>query len=247
MSLKRGQQRALAATGLVATAAAAGLGVAAVTAAEAQAASGVVHACYNKSTHALKYSKKASCPNGSKLVTWNKQGRPGAPGAQGAQGPQGAQGATGAGAGYADTKVRFPLSGPGLSISDSSSPVASFTPTSAGDFAVNAFADLATSGAAWCWVHGGTGSGNSTGTGFTDQESRLVNVTTTGIVFASPGAPIVEECFGGSHTSIYSTAVTGVRLTAGHTTLAGKHGRPSAAAARTEWQAMKNRFQKRAK
>lgn len=66
----------------------------------ADAASGKIFACYSKSTHVLKYTKKSKCPSGSALLSWNKQGPQGAKGSagpQGVQGPRGAQGPQGAG------------------------------------------------------------------------------------------------------------------------------------------------------
>jgi hypothetical protein len=237
-SRQRVKQRALAATGLVATAAAGGLGVAAVTAAEAQAASGVVHACYNKSTHALKYTKTASCPKGSKLVTWSKAGPQGGAGAKGAQGPQGPTGPAGwAGERYFNS-LFFSAGSPTIA--------ASFTPTSAGYFAVNGWADIYPYGNEYygCWDEGGAvAPGNHNYTpqdfvqGYTD---RQLGNATGGIITAGPTTPVYEYCSGSHSGSVYDGAeVTGVHLTAAQVTAearkapAGRVGQPRSGSKKT--------------
>jgi hypothetical protein len=223
-SAARAKQHALAATGLIATAAAGGL--AAVSAAEAQAASGAVHACYSKSTHVLKFSKKASCPKGSKLVTWNKQGPQGAPGAPGAQGPAGP--AVGWG------NERFTQDIP---VSSSTVPVASFTPASTGDFAVAGFAEIhhTTGSSVGCYLQGGAG---TTTNRTPDAFFSLVGVadywapiTTGGIVAAGPTEPVFEYCdFSSAKGDAHEAEVTGVRLTTAHEVVEGTAAGKSLAA-----------------
>jgi len=59
--------------------------------------SGVIHACYNPSTGAMKLDTKGACPlTGTKTpITWNAQGQPGPAGQAGPAGPEGSAGPTG--------------------------------------------------------------------------------------------------------------------------------------------------------
>jgi hypothetical protein len=60
--------------------------------------SGTFHACYVKSTGAVKlinYPKVKTCKAGEKLINWNAKGPAGPAGAQGPQGAQGVQGEQG--------------------------------------------------------------------------------------------------------------------------------------------------------
>ena len=86
--LTRSRQRAVAATGLIASAAALGLSP---TTAETK----TVFACYKKSSDVLSYSKRQKCPKGSKLISWNSEGPQDSTGAAGPQGVQGVQGVQG--------------------------------------------------------------------------------------------------------------------------------------------------------
>jgi hypothetical protein len=216
--------------------------MAAVTAAEAEAASGVVHACYNKSTHVLKYSKKASCASGTKAVSWSKQGTPGH---QGAKGAQGAQGGTGPAVGWANEQFsvdRFFSSG-------SPAVAASFTPASAGYFAVRGFADIypdVSSRRYHCWDQGGTGGGNSTpfdSAWAIHHDEITFAIPTGGIITAGPTKPVYEMCSGDSGY-VYSTAeVTGIHLATAHATTASK-SRSRLGATRRAPSAAKNKFNK---
>ncbi|MGO9197159.1 MAG: hypothetical protein ACLQK4_08520 [Acidimicrobiales bacterium] len=92
----RARAGALAATGLIASsAAAAGLGAIATMPAGAATAT-KLYACYSDKTNALSYDPKgAKCARGETQISWNAAGPQGAKGAQGAQGGSGAQGAKG--------------------------------------------------------------------------------------------------------------------------------------------------------
>jgi hypothetical protein len=157
------KSRALTATGLVASVATSAFGVAAVTAADAQA--GTIYACYNKTTNQLSYTKRSHCKQGSKLIWWNSkgpqgatgpagaqgaagaQGVQGAPGPQGTTGPQGAQGATGAqgaagqngaGPGYYNYVSVRPHSSSAPIVGTTPTVVAALSPKSGGTYDVNA-------------------------------------------------------------------------------------------------------------
>ncbi len=178
-----------------------------IAAAPADAASGKVFACYSKSSHVLKYSKKAKCPKGSALISWNKkgpqgakgaagpqgaqgaagasstggqgaQGAQGAPGAPGAQGAQGAQGAAGAVAGYASATIQS------NSIPASTSQVVNaIEPKAAGDYMVNMAANYHGPGLIACTVlatsskSSGSGSSGSSSSGSVSSIGTAITST----------------------------------------------------------------------
>jgi Collagen triple helix repeat (20 copies) len=241
------KDRALTATGLIATAAGGAFGVAAVTAAEAQAAGGKIFACYSKKTKVLKHASKAHCPKGSKLVAWNSSGPQGAPGAQGhagangvngaqgaqgkagAQGAPGAQGPAGTQAGYANERfggfsspIRSSIS-PGSFVT-----IASVTPASSGSFAVEGQVALATpaNNGGYCWARDSKSS-SSTPEGFDFASAgRDIDVPTTGILKADPTHPIQLVCFAPSSNSksieALNAGLTATRVSSGHVTFKGQ-------------------------
>ncbi len=187
--------RALTATGVaVATGA---LGVAAVTAAEAQAASGKIFACYSKKTGALKISKSHKCKKGSKLISWN------------ASGPRGATGAAGVVAGY----DKYYYSEKALPY-ETDTVVETISPTSApGDYLVNANLDMyipADEGYGGCdiWRVNASGKNLESSTRFTFDSgfsnARVVPIPGTGIL-ALPAAgdklELVCKVSGGTATT----------------------------------------------
>jgi hypothetical protein len=57
---------------------------------------GVIHACYEKESGALRVVNHKKCPRGSKALAWNQKGRKGSKGSRGAAGAKGDTGNTGA-------------------------------------------------------------------------------------------------------------------------------------------------------
>jgi hypothetical protein len=213
--------RAVAAGGLIASAAA--LGVAA-NAADAS----TIFACYKKSNDALSYSSSHKCKRGSKLISWNSagpqgstgtQGAAGLQGAQGAAGPQGAKGAqgpqgpAGAVAGYAQEDFT------GAALTAGSNVVATVDPSSSGQFALNAMATIGASGGNWgCFIKDGT-SQTPEAENLQFGTARTQTTATNGIM-ANSGASFMEVCHvspkSGSTETLVDSALTAVRLSVGH-------------------------------
>lgn len=240
------KSRAVAATGLMASVAAGGIGVAA---AQGATASGKIYACYSKATHVLSYAGRASCKKGSTLVSWNKSGpsgprgstgpqgaqgpqgatgaqgaagAQGAPGAQGPQGAQGAQGATGAGPGF----EHFNTSHSGTPIAGSGTVVASFAPS--GYFIVNANAVVAGVGNYSCSVRDFSTRSSSVfsntprAKNYQAGTGRTTEVEETGGILNDPGSVIQEVCYQAASTDVLRNAtITAVRVTS-VSRLAGK-------------------------
>jgi hypothetical protein len=175
-------------------AAAAGLAAIAasgIAAAPADAASGKIFACYSKSSHVLKYSKKSKCPSGSALVSWNKQGPQGAKGAAGAQGAQGARGAAGTGAqgppgaqgvrgaqgaqGAAGVVAGYDAIGSGsMTVAKSTEQVVdAIIPKAVGDYMVNMTAWYHMPGQLGCTVFAFSSKGSGSGTGSSSNVSSI--------------------------------------------------------------------------
>jgi hypothetical protein len=98
MPSNRQQRRKLVAAGVILPAMAIGSLVTAEAATTPQATSTKIYACYSDKTGLLShlnYPKVATCPIGSKLISWNVAGPQGANGPQGSQGAIGPQGAKG--------------------------------------------------------------------------------------------------------------------------------------------------------
>ena len=205
--MKPAKPRAAAMVGLAAVAAG-GLG-----AGEAQAAGGKIVACYSKKSKVMQYSK-GHCKPGTKKLSWNKAGQRGA---VGPQGPQGAQGAAGAVAGYADyfsatskvKPIQFPKESPVVA--------ATFTPATAGYYAVDGQATIGTAGPNYVACHESNAVTHSIvpteRQGTKASSSFQADIATNGIVKAGPASPIDEVCFAFSNSgAISDAAVTGTQL-----------------------------------
>jgi hypothetical protein len=236
-------------------AAAAGLAAIAasgIAAAPADAASGKIFACYSKSSHVLKYTKKGKCAKGSALVAWNKSGPQGANGAAGAQGAQGPQGASGAGSqGPQGAQGAQGASGETagyVAAGVDSSPVAASTsqiyeaiqPTAAGDYMVNTVGNFFAPAAIACTAIAANSSKklsssssiSSIGAGVTSaagSTARYQQVAATGALFASPSRPLLEICFNsGAVTKDFTQlAATQVATVNGASKLEHHHVLPS--------------------
>jgi hypothetical protein len=233
---RRGGRRAVAATGLIASAAAFGVSASAADAS-------TIFACYKKSSDALSYSKSHKCKKGSKLISWNSQGpqgatgAAGAKGAQGAAGPQGAKGAqgpqgpAGAVAGYANERFS------GSSLTSGAHVVAALTPASSGEFEVNAMATIGAGGGNWqCWAQSSSGGKTPEAENLLFGTARTQTIETTGILPGGPTSSIVEVCNvspkSGSKPTVFDSALTAVRLSAAHvtTSVTNKFNKASSAA-----------------
>jgi hypothetical protein len=180
------------------------MAAAGLAAAPAQAHSGKIYACYSKSTHVMKYSKKAHCSSG-KSLSWNKMGPQGAQGARGAQGPAGV---ANVGYHYATSQV--------LSLSRGSSfysgVVDTFVPTVAGSYEVNTADTLKAGGTATfaaCWAFGKNGDTESMRASVPANE--YMPIATTGVVFASPANPVGNYCSTRAPATVFRAAVDGIQ------------------------------------
>ena len=89
-----GRSRRQALRALIAGAAAGLMGATLTGEAEAEATAGTITACVGD-RNVLTLARRGSCPEASRLLSWNKQGPQGPTGDTGPQGPQGEPGASG--------------------------------------------------------------------------------------------------------------------------------------------------------
>ena len=192
--------------GRAAVAGLAAIAASGIAAAPADAASGKIFACYSKSSHVLKYTKKAKCAKGSALVSWNKQGPQGAKGAAGAQGAQGPQGSSGAGstgaqgargaqgaqgaqgapgaqgaqgaAGETAGYQAAAVQSSGIAAS-TSQVVEAIAPTAAGDYMVNMAANYHGPGLIACTVLAASSKGSGSGSSSSSVSSIGTAITST--------------------------------------------------------------------
>ena len=204
--------------GVAATALAAGGAEAASAASNPPAVtSGVIFACYSKTTNALFHTTQAKgCKTGFTELSWNAKGPQGAKGATGPQGAKGPQGPAGPPGGAADfttqTRVNIPLG--------FSTVVASVTPTSAGMYNVTdtlAAFDSGFSTSVNCSIatHSSLGSLVSPVHGGNIKEAAglIGDLAGTGAVFGGPRSPIELICStGNSSTFAQNGDLTAVRV-----------------------------------
>ena len=231
---KNAQRTAVAMAGVAATAmAAGGVGIANAASGPPAVTSGVIFACYSKSTNSLFHTTQAKgCKTGFTELSWNAkgpQGPRGPQGAKGATGPQGAKGATGPQGAKGATGPQ----GPPGAIADFTTQTAigipirfstvlvSVTPTTAGMYNVTdtwAAFDSATSTSMNCSIvrHSSGGSNVSPVNGGTILEGKKLigDGAGTGAVFGGPRSPIELVCTvaGNSSTFAGKADMTAVRV-----------------------------------
>ena len=231
---KNAQRTAVVMAGVAATAmAAGGVGIANAASGPPAVTSGVIFACYSKSTNSLFHTTQAKgCKTGFTELSWNAkgpQGPRGPQGAKGATGPQGAKGATGPQGAKGATGPQ----GPPGAIADFTTQTAigipirfstvlvSVTPTTAGMYNVTdtwAAFDSATSTSMNCSIvrHSSGGSNVSPVNGGTILEGKKLigDGAGTGAVFGGPRSPIELVCTvsGNSSTFAGKADMTAVRV-----------------------------------